>query len=450
MKNVKLLRYISKLRGNDYTKEYHKLKDITDPGELDRFIKSKLVALLIHANKNVPYYKSLFSKINLIENDEINLTDFYKIPILTREDIRVHGKDLISTDHEFRKCHLNYSGGSVGEPIKFMQDSIYIKWRNAINRYYLEDIIGVDEWKTKKIILWGSERDLFKGSIGVRAILENWLINTKLLNSFRMSDDRMESYIRTINSYKPELIRGYTGSLYELSRYVNKNSIFLEKPNTVICAAETLNSDMRTQIEKAFKTKVYNFYGSREVSSLAGECSSGLLHVFSFWNYIEILDDNNKPVEANEQGKVVVTNLFNYSMPLIRYEIGDIAIRGPETCACGCILPTIRKITGRITDHFVLRNGSIVPAEFFIHLIGVLRNDGRIKKFQVIQEDYNLIKILYITDSIVDNYIKKDIDDKIKIVMGNDCNIVWTQVEDIPKTRSGKYIYTKSLLWKNR
>ena len=92
---------------------------------------------------------------------------------------------------------------------------------------------------------------------------------------------------------------------------------------------------MRADIEEAFGTKVYNFYGSREVSNLAGECKKGLMHTFDFWNYLEVLDDNNQPVKEGEEGKVVVTNLVNYSMPLIRYEIGDLALRGPAQCTCG-------------------------------------------------------------------------------------------------------------------
>ena len=137
-------------------------------------------------------------------------------------------------------------------------------------------------------------------------------------------------------------------------------------------------------------------------------------------------------------------------MPFIRYEIGDVAVLGPEKCKCGNVLPALKKITGRVTDRFLLENGTTVPAEFFIHLIGVVCNNGFIKKFQVIQEDYDKIKILIVPGGNMGKNEKKNIDDKIKIVMGNDCKIVWSFVDEISKTNSGKYLYTKSMVWGSR
>jgi phenylacetate-CoA ligase len=190
---------------------------------------------------------------------------------------------------------------------------------------------------------------------------------------------------------------------------------------------------------------VYNFYGSREVSNLAGECKDGLIHSFSFWNYLEVLDKDNQPVHEGEEGSVVVTNLYNYSMPLIRYEIGDMAILGPETCSCGQFLPTLKKVTGRITDHFILKNGTTVPAEFFIHLLGVVYFEkGGLEKFQVIQEDYDTIRINVVTRKEISNHYKNEVNEKMRVVMGSGCNIIWDIVDDIPKTQSGKYRYTIS------
>ena len=205
---------------------------------------------------------------------------------------------------------------------------------------------------------------------------------------------------------------------------------------------------MRQKIERVFGTKLYNFYGSREVGALAGECKYGSMHIFSFFNLIEILDENDRPVKENEEGRVIVTNLHNYSMPLIRYEIGDMAVLGPKSCKCGNPLPTLKKITGRTIEHFIKENGSFIPTEFLIYLFTVYYNKGTIEKFQIIQEDYKKIKILIIPIGNIIESEKRDIEDKIKIVMGEDMNITWEFVDDIPKTKSGKYVYTKSLVWK--
>jgi len=258
----------------------------------------------------------------------------------------------------------------------------------------------------------------------------------------------MKNYIKIINLQKPDLIRGYTGSLYELCRFAEREKYKIYTPKILVSAAETLRDEMRAMIEGVFGTKIYNFYGSRETASLAGECKYGLIHMFMFNNYMEILDKNNEPVKEGQEGRVIITNLHNYSMPFIRYEIGDMAILGSKNCKCGSPLPTLKRVTGRITDCFVKEDGTIIPAEFFISFIGVFWNKGLIKKFQVIQEDYKQIRILVVLAGDINKPEKKFIEDKIKIAMGKDCEIIWDFVNDIPKTKSGKYIYTKSLVLK--
>ena len=306
------------------------------------------------------------------------------------------------------------------------------------------DILNIDERYVKKIILWGNPRDISKGNTEIKSKISNWLTNTILLNSFRMSNEDMDRYIKIINSYKPDLIRGYSGSLYALCQYAKDKKLEINTPKVIIGAAENLNDEMRNLIQETFGTKIYDFYGSREVSNLAGECEEGLMHILPS-NIIEILDKNNNIVSSGETGKVVVTNLFNYSMPFLRYQIGDMATLGPKKCACGNPLPTLKKINGRIINHFILEDGTMIPGEFFIHLIGVVLNDGKIKKFQVIQDNYREIRILVVCDKLNQTEIK-NINHKIRIVMGKNCNIEWDFVEDIPKTKSGKYLYTKSLI----
>jgi phenylacetate-CoA ligase len=436
-----------KIGSNDYSREYNAINSIKNKDDLLKFQNECLKNLILHAYNNVPYYNAVFKRINIIKgNGEVNLSKFNDIPILTKEIVRKHHKALISKDITKRKWFYNSSGGSTGEPLRFIQDNIYTKWKNATKKYYYENILNIDEIASKKVIIWGSERDLFEKSVRLKDRRNQWLLNSKLLNGFKMSEGDLKYYIKIINTYEPDLIRGYSSSLYELCKYAESNKIKMYKPKVIISAAETLWEEMRTKIENEFNTKLYDFYGSREVSSIAGECSEGLKHIFMFWNSIETLDDNNVPVKEGEEGRVIVTNLHNYSMPLIRYEIGDLGILGPVECGCQNILPTFKKITGRITEHFLLKDGTVVPAEFFIHLIGVIYNKGFIKKFQVVQEEYQKIKILIVPEREIYKSEKRDIENKIKVIMGKECLIVWEFVDDIPKTKSGKYLYTKSLV----
>jgi phenylacetate-CoA ligase len=206
---------------------------------------------------------------------------------------------------------------------------------------------------------------------------------------------------------------------------------------------------MREQIEAVFATKVYNFYGATEVGSIAGECKEGLMHIFSFYNNVEILDNKDQPVNNGEEGRVIVTNLYNYLMPLIRYEIGDMALLGPKRCKCGNVLPTLENVTGRITDWFIKEDETTISPMFFMFLFMPKYRKRFLKKFQIIQEDYKKIRILIVTENSKE-IPQKEIDEKIKQMMGKDCKIIWEFVDEIPKTKSGKYIYIKSLVWRQK
>lgn len=426
--------------------EYSQISKLHNKDQINRFVEEKLTQLILHANNHVKYYRKVFDQIDLIKNETVDLSRISEIPILTKEIIRKHHQDLISDDYQTRKWFNTASGGSTGEPVRLIQDDIYSKWATATNYYYYKNILGIEEPIVKKVILWGSERDLLEGSEGLKEKVYTWLTNTVFLNSFRMTESDIEQYINTINNFKPVIVRGYAGSLYELCRYAERNKLALYTPTVVVSTAELLTDGMRETIQSTFGTKVYNFYGSREVGNLAGECKEGLMHPFMFWNYQELLDSHNQPVKEGEEGRVIATNLFNYSMPLIRYDIGDTAILGQENCSCGLMLPTFKEIMGRITDQFLLENGTTVPSLYFLWLLSVYSNKDKIEKFQIIQEDYNKIRILVVPKGEVTDSYKREVMEKIRVVMGRDCKVEWDIVDDIPKTPSGKYLYAKSLI----
>lgn len=430
---------MANIAGNSYNKNYSEFNRLDSKEKLLNFQEDHLNVLLSHSYKNVPYYSNILKKYK-----NIDLSNFKDIPLINKNIIRKNAKNLISKDIKRRNYYFNSSGGSTGEPLKFIQDDLYLKWRSAANYYYYKNILKIDEPYVKKIILWGSERDIWENKMSVKEKFFNWTTNTVFLNTFKVREADMEKHIKCINTYKPDIIRGYAGSLYELTKYAEKKDLILYKPKIIVSSAETLRPEMRNKIEEVFGTKVYNFYGSREVGGLAGECKNGLMHSFSFGNYIEVLDKNDNPVKEGEEGRIVVTNLFNYSMPFIRYEIGDLGILGPENCNCGNILPTLKKITGRMSDSFLKEDGTVVNGGYFA--VQFYFKDW-VKSYQVIQEDYNFIKILVVLNSELNFSEKMEIENKFKKVMGQDCHIKWEIVDEIPTTNNGKYINTKSHVW---
>lgn len=439
-----ILVFLRRFRGTYTEKQnyYNQLVTcIGDGKELSKFQKVHLQKLLMHAFQNVPFYAGRLRSI--LKNGISDSGQFSEIPLVTKSDILTYGKQHISNDIHTRKWFYNSSGGSTGEPVRFIQDELFDKWSEAVDRVYYENIIGIDEIAVKKIVLWGSERDIFEGTMGLKTNLMNWLTNAKLLNSFRMSENDMERYVRITNSYKPDLIRGYAGSLYEICKFIERKRLAIYRPKAIVSSAEKLRKEMREKIESVFGAKVYDYYGSREVAGIAGECNAGLMHIFMFNNYVEVLNERNYPAREGEMGKVVVTTLHNYSMPLIRFEIGDTVIPGPSKCKCGNPLPTLKEVSGRISDHFIREDRTLIHGEYFTHLFYL---KDWLRAFQVVQEDYRKIRIFAALHGNINYAEKREIESKIRFVMGKSCNIIWEFVEEIPTTQSGKHIYVKSLV----
>jgi len=143
---------VLKLQGRDIRKEYLEISRIYDKNDLLEFKNLYLKKLILHAYEKVPYYHRLLKTTNIINNTAIDLSKFENIPILTKEKIR--NEVIISKDYKKRNWYYNTSGGSTGEPTKFIQDINYNKWYNVTETYYYKDILNIDQLNAKKIILW--------------------------------------------------------------------------------------------------------------------------------------------------------------------------------------------------------------------------------------------------------------------------------------------------------
>jgi phenylacetate-CoA ligase len=187
--------------------------------------------------------------------------------------------------------------------------------------------------------------------------------------------------------------------------------------------------------------KVYNQYGSREVGVVSCQCKKQRsMHTFPWWNYVEILNERGKAVQ-NQEGRVIVTTLHNYSMPLIRYDIGDVAVAGGWGCDCRRNSMLLKKVVGRTLGYFKKADGSLAHSHF---LVQALFFRDWIKRFQIIQDEIGhvLIKVQLNENAEADKSDIEDITKKTKILMGESCNVDFDFVEEISRTASGKFVYT--------
>ena len=421
------------LRGRRLYRDYTKRIDEMTLGDPLSVSSEYLARLLAFVKRHNEYYSHLLSHGDGIES----------LPILTKDVIRQRFEDLQS----FPKGpdpYINSSGGSTGRPVTLIQDANYASWSNATQGYYFREFLGVEMNTVKNVWLWGSERDSLRLTRRpIRSRVASFLSSKMFLNTFDVDERGWLEYIELIRQYRPHYVAGYAGSLYQIARTARRNNVRLHRPSFVYSSAELLREFMRSEIEEQFNAKVYDYYGSREVGAIAGECIGGEKHVFAMNNLVEIFDDDDHVVMDGSEGRLVITNLHNYSFPMIRYDIGDTGALSSQSCGCGSPLPVLKQLSGRITDHFILASGKLVHGEFITHLF-YFRD--WIDQFQVDQLEYDSLRIRVVCRDVVDENDVRDITRDIQFVMGKGCKLEWEYVDSIDKSPEGKYLFTRCLL----
>jgi phenylacetate-CoA ligase len=427
--------------GIEIGKEYRKYKNLDRAGNSSLLIDQRLIALLNHCKTKVPYYADVITRQGetYLQDPRAYLKGF---PILTKEIIRSEFDRLKSADLERRKWRYNTSGGSTGEPVLFIQDNEFYAKTGALQ--WLSHRWAGRRFGEPGLRIWGSDVDVIKGTMGFKAKLINYLTNDTWFNAFQMTPDKMRLCLKEINRNSPKLISAYAHVIYDLARFAEDEGIEVQPQSAILTSAGTLYPFMREKIESVFQCKVFNRYGSREVGDVACECEVHQgLHVFPWGNYIEVVDDDGLPVAPGEEGNILVTNLTNYAMPLIRYFIGDRGVlSASRACSCGREGQILELISGRNVDSFKKKDGTLVSGMFFAHLL--FYRDW-VSKFQVIQKDHSslLFRIVRKKGQVPDLDLQ-DIVKKARIAMGEDCKVSFEFVDEIPDLASGKYRYTIS------
>ncbi len=410
-------------------------RDISNESENLDYQKNKLSLVLSTALHKVSYYKNL--GIN-IDTTNFSYSDFRQIPILTKDVIREKGDLLINQEYiNLEEVYKNTSGGSTGEPVTFYQTKT--QSHHGIANYYLGlHYNGVDV-NERSIDLWGAERDMYNSNrikFNIRTVLHNKVT----LNTFVLSEPIMISYIEKLNSFKPKFIKAYVHSIYDLSKFIIKNEIEISFKPVIHCTTGPLYPEMRMEISKAFNNAhVYNFYGSREVSAIATEVlrKEGM-HILYDNVFVEILDENNKPVRKGEEGEIVISTLNNFYMPLLRYRIGDKAVKGDDL-EFGVL--KLDSVTGRTLGVIHKDDGSKIDGQFFTTLFF---NKKGIKNFQLVQKTISDLQLNIVKS---ESFNKDELDlilKRIKSELGNvSIHIVFCDKINLTSTGKIMYVYSE-------
>ena len=413
--------------------------------QADASQQDRLRQLLAHAGSQVPYYRRVLAEAGVVNGSgAVRLEQFSNIPLLNKDILRERNEDLQSQDLDRRKWYRNSSGGSTGEPAQIIQDHEFADWGRAAGLFF--DLWAGHSIGDSKVVYWITDRDHLVSTTKLKSRVAVALRNETWFDARRMSPEQMGLFLDLIAELQPAQLLAFPENLYELARFVTNEGLKLPPPRAIVTTGSTLYPWMREAIEGAFATKVFNWYGSREVSGIAMECDAHRgLHVCLPLQHLEILRPDGSPTLPSEVGEVVLTCLTNGAMPLIRYRIGDLAAWSEDPCSCGRSWPILQEVAGRTRDLFVKKDGTRIRISETIFY-----RYSWIRRFQVVQEDYDFVKALIIPDGESEGASRKYASDilhirtAIRTLMGPECTVEVVLTDRIAATTSGKHRYLVS------
>jgi phenylacetate-CoA ligase len=350
-----------------------------DPEVRAREELRSLVELLTYAGREVPYYRELFRAYRFEPRAVRSPADLTALPLLTRDIIRERYDDLVDPNHRGKNLKKGTSG-STGNPLKFEYSPASEAWRQAIKiRGY-----GWAGYRPgKKTFYYWAAVSSAPPSLKIR--LDRALRRETFVDSMRQDEYSRREALEALRRTRPEIIVCYTQSCAQFARWIVDRGLRDWDDIPVICGAEAVLLGDRAMLERAFGPNIFETYGSRETMLIAAECEAHAgMHLSEENLCVEIVKDG-RTAAAGEAGDVVVTDLHNYGMPMIRYLNGDVARRaGTTRCACGRSLARLEQVDGRRADTLTDREGNTVPGIVF----HVLFSDARrelVRQFQAVQ-----------------------------------------------------------------
>jgi len=419
-KHVNLITYLYKLRKSRRNQRQ-------SLSELEKLREEKLKALLHHAYYKVDYYRRLFDQSGIRPEDIKNIQDLTKIPITTRKEIQaLPQENIIAKDIVLSHCCNLRTSGSTGMPLNIFVSpkEIISRWLSYRRMYF--DNGGKLTDKELRIVNYQKFKE------------KQWFQRLGVLRVRNISIfEDIEEQLKAILEFKPEIIRTQVSTLKDLAIKAQKQRIKDINPRIIFSTSELLTKQDRDLVTFVFQAEVFDYYACNECGIIAWECKEHFgYHLNSDSIIVEFIKEDGTMAKAGEEGEIVITSLNSYTMPFIRYRLGDMGIPSDEKCSCGNKFPLMKIITGRINDYIALPSGKRVsPYKLMMAMDKIID----VKKYQIIQEIGKKIKINIVqTEAVSDETISK-IAKGYREILNEYIDIEVEVVKDILVEKTGKF-----------
>lgn len=421
-----------------YLRHYKRLlKTQYDPPEVIRKRQTeKMREIVAHAYSTCKFWKERFDSLGLKPEEIRELEDLRKLPLLTKTDLRTRLDEMISSDYPDReKLTMHKTSGSTGVAVVVYSDEECDQFKRGA-------VLRSDEWTgwrlgERKACIWGNPQypTNWRGKLR-RTLLDR---SYTYLDTLKMDEEAMNHFTEDMLNHPPGMLFGHAHSLYLYAGFLKtKRPNVKIRPHGILSTCMVLHDFERKLIEEVFQCRVTDRYGCEEVSLIASNCEKHEgLHVNCDSLYAELINHNGEPVTGDEPGRIVLTDLCNRAMPMIRYEVGDTASWSGKPCSCGRTLPMFARIEGRVADYVITNNGEYVSGISLTENFACMVTG--IAQLQIVQEDidrftFNIVKAPDFGESTLEQ-----IRDLVQKRFGDAAVFECVYMDKIPMEKSGKF-----------
>jgi phenylacetate-CoA ligase len=435
---VNLFDFTLRLKGfpiGEATRLLKGVQSLSDDAFAEYVEKQKQAIVQFHL-KNNTFYTELAKGIKP--------ADWDSIPVLTKGDLQQPLENRLSNGFSKKSVYINKTSGSGGHPFIFAKDKFThaLTWAMIENRFAWH---GVDLKRSLQARFYGIPLD-FWGYQKER--LKDSLCNRYRFPIFDLSDEKLEHFFQKFTKTPFEYINGYTSSVVLFAKFLQHKTIVLKEvcPTLKVCmvTSEMLFEPDKKLLETWLGVPIINEYGASELDLIAYTNSNDDFIVNSETLFVEILDENDRPVPVGEDGKIVITSLYNKAHPFIRYDIGDwgsFSETGTER------KPVLKTLVGRTNDVALLPNGKKVPGLTFYYVTkSIIEDNSNVTEFVVVQTKFDTFEITYTSRIPLSEREEAKIENALETYLGSGLKLTLNRVEMLDRSRRGKLKQFESLL----
>jgi phenylacetate-CoA ligase len=349
-----------------------------DPDELRAYQLRRLRSVLRYAAAHSPYWQTLFRREELDPSQLSSTTEIARLPLLSKETVRTRGAELVDRSARADASSWVSTSGSSGRPVRVLRD----RRSRALEFAYYRRAWGWAGYTLGDSFAELGGHHFLRGDRDPERLV-HWqpALRRLMINSLRVSPERMPEVCSALQRYKPRFLKGMPSALEHFVRCSEAARRAPTPLRAVFSGGEVVTPTARARIEAAYGCRLFDSYGHMEQTVAISQCSEGRYHVHGDYGLLE-LGEVERASDGGRQARVVGTGLHNRTMPLVRYDVGDrIELADvDERCACGRTLPIVRGIHGRLADVIQTPDGRALTA-----LTTVLDVLGSLEAFQLVQ-----------------------------------------------------------------